>query len=528
VKSPSPAPAASPTPTSACASAYTSGTAVEVEAELSVYEGRKGTFGDTLLRGNFKTRGWALRRQFAHKPGASYNRALAESTRDNIEGLGVAESVEITPYPVGCELDSSPRSDGEASQCVVHQVVEMRESKDYAMALTGGLGFATLDPFYLFLTPSSQHVRHRLGLRGPRPLRLLDQGVPAGVPFLGDCAGAALLRAQRPRQPRAPADLRQPADPRGRRHLPAAPHPRARPHRVGDRHPHLLYRDQPPPAAVLRLPDPAQQHQPGRRQARLRPLGPEPSAPRPASSTAATRSSPTAPARCRSASPTPTSRTPSTPTRASSPTPTSSSPARYLGGIDWFLRADLSFQHFIPIPRTDNRLNFRYSLRYGQAIPLPGLPITDTSSVPEIWRYFGGGTVDLGIRGLLPETMLVDIEPSTRAAASSACTTPPRAATSGPSAPSPCRSSPIKDFLGGNIAQSLFFDFGVLAQKWSQLQFSRDFRRSVGINFLKWDIKFVTLALGYAVLIPNAIAPGNVKPIDDRNGRFIFDVGVTF
>jgi len=50
----------------------------------------------------------------------------------------------------------------------------------------------------------------------------------------------------------------------------------------------------------------------------------------------------------------------------------------------------------------------------------------------------------------------------------------------------------------------------------------------VGVNFLKWDIKIVTLALGYAVLIPNAIAPGNVKPIDDRNGRFIFDVGITF
>ena len=68
----------------------------------------------------------------------------------------------------------------------------------------------------------------------------------------------------------------------------------------------------------------------------------------------------------------------------------------------------------------------------------------------------------------------------------------------------------------------------MLTQKWSQVQFGRDFRRSVGVNFLKWDIKIVTLALGYAVLLPNAIAPGNVKPIDDRNGRFIFDVGVTF
>ena len=48
----------------------------------------------------------------------------------------------------------------------------------------------------------------------------------------------------------------------------------------------------------------------------------------------------------------------------------------YLGGIDWFIRADLSWQHFIPIPRTQGRLNFRYALRYGQAIPLPGLPMS--------------------------------------------------------------------------------------------------------------------------------------------------------
>jgi hypothetical protein len=34
----------------------------------------------------------------------------------------------------------------------------MRESKDYAMALSGGLGFATLDPFYLFLNPKFHNM----------------------------------------------------------------------------------------------------------------------------------------------------------------------------------------------------------------------------------------------------------------------------------------------------------------------------------------------------------------------------------
>jgi hypothetical protein len=35
----------------------------------------------------------------------------------------------------------------------------------------------------------------------------------------------------------------------------------------------------------------------------------------------------------------------------------------------------------------------------------------------------------------------------------------------------------------------------------------------------------VTMAIGYAILLPGRY---NVGPTDDRNGRFIFDVGVTF
>jgi outer membrane protein assembly factor BamA len=200
----------------------------------------------------------------------------------------------------------------------------------------------------------------------------------------------------------------------------------------------------------------------------------------------------------------------------------------YLGGIDWFIRADLSWQHFIPLPRTNNRLSFRYALRYGQAIPLGGLPGTDTTSVPEIWRYFGGGTVDLGVRGLLPETMLVDIEAINEGGGIQRLHYTAQGGHIRALATIALQVVSLQDFLGGKIAHSLFFDFGVLTQKWSQVQFNRDFRRSVGVNFLKWDIKIVTLALGYAVLLPNIIAPGNVKPIDDRNGRFIFDVGVTF
>jgi hypothetical protein len=81
----------------------------------------------------------------------------------------------------------------------------------------------------------------------------------------------------------------------------------------------------------------------------------------------------------------------------------------------------------------------------------------------------------------------------------------------------------LQNIFGGQLAHSLFFDFGVLAQRWEQVQFPRDIRRSVGVNFLKFDIDLLTIAVGYAILLP-----GNRRPTDDPNGRFVFDVGVTF
>src|SRR5688572_16210448 len=87
----------------------------------------------------------------------------------------------------------------------------------------------------------------------------------------------------------------------------------------------------------------------------------------------------------------------------------------------------------------------------------------------------------------------------------------------------------VPNFLGGRLAHSLFVDLGVLTQRWRHVHFARDLRRSIGVNFIKWDIRIVTVAVGYAVLIPDWIWPGgNVRPTDDRNGRFVFDVGATF
>ncbi len=86
----------------------------------------------------------------------------------------------------------------------------------------------------------------------------------------------------------------------------------------------------------------------------------------------------------------------------------------------------------------------------------------------------------------------------------------------------------VRKFLGGQLAHSVFIDAGVLTQRWNHVVPLRDIRRSVGVNFIKWDIRIVTVALGYAVLVPNAIIPQNVRPTDDQNGRFVFDVGATF
>jgi outer membrane protein assembly factor BamA len=505
--------------------AYTSGTAVEVETELSVYEGRRGTFGDTLLRGNFKTRGWALRRQFEYKSGDVYDRSRTDATLTNIEGLGVSESVEVTPYPVDCELETDAPN---PNQCVVHHVLEMREAKDVAMNISGGLGFATLDPIYLFLNPRFPNMWGTawdfevLGHYG-----FNTQSVPAGVPFLGDCAGQACYERSvrgnliRPRI----FGTRFTLDVGGTYQLRLTPARGRIESAIGTLNfsapinnrlqiffGYLIQRanisqDVVKPAFDPSVPD--RGSPPGvinRRDAIV------------ADRTAGLRVGLTYN----------NTENPFNPDKGVIASADALFASPIFGGIDWFVRLDAGFQHFIPIPRTDNRLNFRYSLRYGQAIPLPGLPITDTRSVPEVWRYFGGGTVDLGVRGLLPETMLVDIEEVDEGAGVTRLHYTAQGGHIRALATIALQVVTVKDFLGGSIAQSLFFDFGVLAQKWSQLQFSRDFRRSVGVNFVKWDIKFVTLALGYAVLIPNAIAPGNVKPIDDRNGRFIFDVGITF
>lgn len=200
----------------------------------------------------------------------------------------------------------------------------------------------------------------------------------------------------------------------------------------------------------------------------------------------------------------------------------------YLGGNDRWVRMEGSWQQFIPIRGTRKRLNFRYMARYGHAVPIAGRPDANTTSIPEVWRFFGGGTADLGIRGIEPQTLLVDIEEIEG---------PYGTRTLRPTAQGghirvlgtvALQVVSVPNFLGGKLAHSAFIDAGVLTQRWRHVVPIRDVRRSVGINFIKWDIRIVTVALGYALLVPNWVIPQNVRPTDDPNGRFVFDVGATF
>ncbi|WP_434416226.1 BamA/TamA family outer membrane protein [Nannocystis pusilla] len=502
--------------------AYASGSAVEVDSEISVYEGRPGVFGDTVIRGNFKTRSWILRRQFAHKPGGVYSRAKADESRANVDGLNVAESTELTAYPTGCDLDDAP-----GERCTVHQVLEMRESKDVSVKLQGGVGLATLDPFYVFLHPIFPNLfgtawdLNVLGHYGFNTSQF-----SSNVPFLGDCAGQPCYersvrgRLARPRIFATPLTLeingqyqRRVTPARGPIELAVGnitlsySRSRALQLYVG----YLIQKsnisqDVAKPAFTpeteLGLPSVV-----NRRDAIV--------SDRTGALTAGFTYNNT--------------ENPSNPEKGIIVQGDLRFASPYFGGQDWFIRTDLAFQHFIPIPRTAGRLNFRYALRYGHAIPLPNLPGgSGAAGVPEIWRYWGGGTADLGLRGIFPETMLVDIEEIDTGDGFKRLHYTAQGGHIRALASIALQVTSLNDFLGGKIHHSLFFDLGILTQRWSQVQFARDFRRSVGINFIKWDIKLVTLALGYAILLPNSIAPGNVKPIDDRNGRFIFDVGITF
>lgn len=491
-----------------------------VDTELWVYEGRRAQFGRTLIEGNFKTHHRVLARELAWDEGDPYDRTRVDLTRRRIEAIGVTETLQIDGHPTNCELDSP-----QDSTCTVHHVVTMTESKDRFMDISWGLGFATLDPFYVFASPSFPNMG------GSAWDLQLDTHIGTGLfasQFCSneDCyerSGRATLSRQRifasPLGFEISGSLQRRATPaRGiidsalgevRLTLP-----------IGDRW--QLYWSYLIQAANISkglvrptlgsfddCSDRADQHCqiPSRSEA----IVPDRTG---AFESGAQWS------RVDNAFNPESGMIANVDVMLASP---------YFGGLDWFLRLQGAWQHFIPLPSRRHRWSLRYTLRYAHAIPLPNLPGSNTTVVPEIWRFFGGGTVDLGIRGIEPQTMLVDIE----SIEASHGTTILRPTAQGGQIRAlgsfALQYVSLPNFLGGKLAHSVFVDLGVLTQRWRDVVPSRDIRRSVGLNFIKWDINIVTVSLGYAVLVPDRILPGgNVRPTDDPNGRFVFDVGATF
>ncbi|MBL4683857.1 MAG: BamA/TamA family outer membrane protein, partial [Nannocystaceae bacterium] len=511
-----------------------------VDTELSVYEGPHGEFGTIFIRGNFKTRARLLVRERPWAEGDPYDAAQVEELRRRIEGIGVTESVIIDEHRVGCGFDD----DG---PCVVNHVVAITESKDRSLDLAWGFGGATLDPFYGFLRPSFPNIAGfgwDLSLEGHFGTKVptLTERICDGEGCYERSAGAALVHRRifglDPTaefnfqvQRRVTPARGQIDSALGQARLAWPFHfDRSRTRaRAGRRERSRIYDDELRVYAgyLVQIANiskdvakttlgaietcSANESEPCRPPDRGEAIVPDVTAGGVAGLAWERVDNPFNPNDGIVAS---------FDGMIASP---------WVGGRDWWIRGEVSFRQFIPIPRTDDRLNLRYSLRYGHAIPLPNLPGASTTSIPEVWRYFGGGTTDLGVRGMEPQTMLVDIE-ETRG--------PYGAVTLRPTAQGghiralatvAVQVVSVSNFLGGKLAHSVFMDLGVLTQNWSQVRPARDVRRSVGINMIKWDISIVTVSLGYAVLLPDSILPGgNVRPTDDRNGRFVFDVGATF
>ena len=504
---------------------------VTIGTDLYVYEGRRATFGTTLIRGNFKTRQYILRREVNTKrkrarangkwqEGETYDARRVDAVRRHIEGTGTVSSVQVRDQPTDCKFTDDPER-----PCVVHHVVTVQESKDRLMDLSWGFGAATLDPGYVFVAPAFPNLfgtgwdLQLDGHWGADLSQVTDQFCD-GEACYERTARASLLH---PRIFGSPLTFEISSQIQ-RRVTPARGQIDS-----------LL--------GTVRFTWPVNEHLRTYIGYVIQAANISKDVVKPTPSTETGCSSANM-GDCRP------------PNRSEAIVPDLSGGielgAQYqdvdnafnpddgfiatadllyaspvFGGRDQWIRAETSWQHFIPVPGTRKRLNFRYLLRYGHAWPIRGLGV-DTTSIPEVWRFFGGGTADLGIRGIEPQTMLVDIEeiegpygtltlrPTAQGGHIRALGTLALQIVS------------VRKFLGGQLAHSVFIDAGVLTQRWSHVVPQRDIRRSVGINFVKWDIRIVTVALGYAVLVPNAIIPQNVRPTDDQNGRFVFDVGATF
>lgn len=481
---------------------------VQLQPSLTVHEGPRGVFGRTAFRGNFKTRTWVLSRELDYNAGDPFDQSKVNDSLGAMQATQTIAEVRVTPYQTGCD------DDDDSTACTIHQVIAIDEAKDITAAFSFGFGAQTLNPLYVFLRPKFPNLfgtaidLEMEALWGfPLTDLLSSTDLCGGLECFERRASATLIR-NRIFGTRANLEVtgqfsRRVTPARGR--VDAAFGQLRFTWRVGERA--NMYA-----GYLVQLANLSKDS--------VRPLGGGTGdfvSRRDAVVSDRTGALETGYAWTN----TDNAFNPSEGVIASVALRLASP---LLAGQDWWYSHDFTFQHFIPIPRTSDRLNFRYSLRYGEAFPFKG-PYAATTTVPEVWRFYGGGTADLGLRGILPETMYVDIEEIPNSAGGVIYR--PRAIGGHIRAIGTLalQVTSLKSFLGGRLAHSIFYDFGVIGQRWRQIDLVRDYRQSIGINALKWDVNVVTLALGYAILVPTA---SNVRQTDDRNGRVVFDVGVTF
>lgn len=476
---------------------------IPAEAEIYVYEGGRGKFGDTVFRGNFKTRTRTLEKELLYRSDQPYTRSAVERSVQGIESLGVTRAVGTTPFPIGC-------TEAGARDCEVHHAFEIREASDLFMDVRYGLGAATLNPLYVFIQPTFPNLAGtawRLRLDGSYGFDLVGNRNNIDICDRAQCferrAGGEFSRA----------------------HLPGM--------NVGVQLGGQYQRRMTPARGeVITI------NATGRLNWRLRnglafytgyrfqranlsedmvkPIG---------------GSSGTWVNRAYAVVRDNTGLiegglqynrldNPFNPSRGYLINVDLAQASRWLGGGDWWSKIDISWQHFIPLNRLSPRLSLRYALRYGQIFPFRFL---DTQTAPKIWRYYGGGSFDLGIRGIQPETLLADVEEIPAAFGPSTLRIRAQGGHLRLLGTFALQWVSVRDLFGGKLAHSIFYDSGYLLQDFQNAHWGRDYRHSVGVNALKFDINLATLALGYAVLLPP-----NRRVFDDRNGRFVFDVGITF
>ena len=320
------------------------------------------------------------------------SRAQVDATIRSMEQTGTAAGIQVTPYPVNCDR-------GTDGDCVVHHVYSVEEAKDVAAEVEYGFGAATLNPFYVFARPSFPNLFGTGVDFEVQGLWGFDVGSELGDLCAGqDCyertVSAAIVRPH-VFGTRADAGItgqfqRRTTPARGR--IDSALLDARLSWRVGEHW--NVYT-----GYLFQLANISKDL--------VKPLGGTGGATPYIDRSEAIVSDLTGLLQVGAA----WDRADNAfnPNKGFLATFDARIASPFLGGRDWWVMVNGAWQHFIPIPATGDRLQVRYSLSYGHAVPFQG-PLAPTTSIPEVWRYYGGGTAALGLRGILPETMVLDIE----------------------------------------------------------------------------------------------------------------------